>query len=272
MAGLGDLFGSIIKQVIGTAEEQLRARAGLETPPAAATPADATPADATKAPYGMGGKASSIRRDGRGAGALRCRQLPAHAAERPVRRGDAAAASSGGTTWTASRCACSRRSARRLPRRASGCGRREMAARSSAVRPSPARRWGPSPAGPPRPAAILWSRGPYCFSASSNSTDGDVGLPGDAGADRGARSLHACVSVSSMSPAARALLCAGLVMATPSCRQRAKEGPGAGRPRRLPPAPPADSCPASLRCWWPTRPASDTISKRWTPPAAPPST
>lgn len=176
MAGLGDLFGSIIKQVIGTAEEQLRARAGLETPPAATTPADATPADATKAPYGMGGKASP---SGETVEAL----VPSVAGSyRRTRLNDRfGGARSGGifggydvdgieVRVLASLCA-SPAAARERVREARDGGE-ELG--GSAVTGSSV---GTEPSWTTAPGAILWSRGPYCFSASSNSTDGDVGLP-----------------------------------------------------------------------------------------------
>ena len=174
MSGLGDLFGSIVKQVIGTAEEQLRAQAGLTTP--AATAADAAAAPADKAPYGMGGKRSPT---GETLDAL----LPATAGPyRRTRVNDRfGGARSGGifagydvdgieVRVLASLCpspAAARERVRSARDDGAAVGGFAVTASSVATEPSYVA----------APGTILWTRGAYCYSASSHGTDGDVALP-----------------------------------------------------------------------------------------------
>lgn len=177
MSGLGDLFGSIVKQVIGTAEEQLRARAGLATEAAApaATPADAA-APADKAPYGMSGKRSPT---GETLDAL----LPSAAGSyRRTRVNDRfGGARSGGifagydvdgieVRVLASLCpspGAARERVRSARDDGAAVGGFAVTASSVATEPSYVA----------APGTILWTRGAYCYSASSHGTDGDVALP-----------------------------------------------------------------------------------------------
>ena len=177
MPGLGDLLGSLVKQVVGTVEEQLRAQAGSTTP--AATPADAA-APGDKAPYGMSGKRSP-------AGETLDALLPSAAGPyRRTRVNDRfGGARSGGifagydvdgveVRVLASLCA-SPAAARERVRSARDdreeVGGFEVTGASVGTEPSYVA----------APGTILWTRGAYCYSASSHGTDGDVALPATPG-------------------------------------------------------------------------------------------
>jgi hypothetical protein len=175
MPGLGDLLGSIVKQVIGTAEEQLRAQAGLATPGAdTAAPAGTAPTDT--APYGMSGKRMPV---GETVEAL----LPSVARTyRRARVNDRfGGARSGGifagyevdgveVRVLASLFASPAAARERV--RSARDNREEVggfAVTGASV--------GTEPSWVTVPGGIVWSRGAYCFSASSHGTEGDVPIP-----------------------------------------------------------------------------------------------
>ena len=173
MAGLGDMLGSIVKQVIGAAEEQLRAQAGQATP-AAPAPAGAAPADT--APYGMGDKRSPT-------GETVETLLPSAAGiYRRTRVNDRfGGARSGGifggydvdgveVRVLASLCASPAAARERV--RSARDNRDELggfAVTGASV--------GTEPSWVAVPGAMIWSRGAYSFSASSHGTEGDVPIP-----------------------------------------------------------------------------------------------
>jgi hypothetical protein len=172
MPGLGDLFGSIVKQVVSAAEEQLRDQAGLTTP--APVPSDpAKPGEA--APYGMSGKRMPA---GDAVDAL----LPSSVGSyRRTRVNDRfGGARSGGifggydvdgveVRVLASLCA-SPASARERVRSARDGGEDVggLAVTGASV--------GTEPSYVSTSGSILWTRGAYCYSASSHGTDGDVAM------------------------------------------------------------------------------------------------
>jgi hypothetical protein len=173
MAGLTDLLGSIVKQVIGTAGEHLRAQAELATP--AATPDDAA-APAGRAPYGMSGKRMPA---GETAEVL----LPSVARRYPrTRVNDRFGGARSGGIFGAYNVdgvevrvlvsLCASPAAARERVRSTRDGRGELG--SFAVTGSSV---GTEPSWVAVPGAIVWSRGAYCFSASSHGTEGDIPLP-----------------------------------------------------------------------------------------------
>lgn len=173
MPGLGDLLGSIVKQVIGTAEEQLRAQAGLATPATAPAAADATTA---AAPYGMSRKRAP-------AGDTVEALVPSAAG--PYRRtrvndrfggarsgGIFAGYAVDGIEVRVLASLCPSPAAARDRVRSARDGGEELggfAVTGASVDTEPS--WVTVP------GAIFWSRGAYCFNASSNGTDGDIALP-----------------------------------------------------------------------------------------------
>ena len=163
MAGLGDMLGSIVKQVIGAAEEQLRAQAG-----------QAAPADT--APYGMGDKRSPT-------GETVETLLPSAAGiYRRTRVNDRfGGARSGGifggydvdgveVRVLASLCASPAAARERV--RSARDGGEELGGF-----PVTGASVGTEPSWVTVPGAIVWSRGAYCFSASAYGTEGDVPIP-----------------------------------------------------------------------------------------------
>jgi hypothetical protein len=174
MPGLGDLIGSIVKQVVGVAEEQLRAQAGLATQ--GTTPAAAPAAAADKTPYGMGGKRMPA---GETVDAL----LPAAAGPyRRTRVNDRFGGARNGGIFAgydvdgvevrvlASLCA-SPAAAQEQAR--SARDDREAVAGFAVTAASV----GTEPSYVAAPGTILWTRGAYWYSASSHGTEGDVALP-----------------------------------------------------------------------------------------------
>ena len=172
MPGLGDLFGSIVKQVIGTAEEQIRAQAGLTKP---AAPADAA-APSAGAPYGMSAKRMPA---GETVDAL----LPSTVGPyRRTRLNDRFGGARNGGMFggydvdgvevrvLASLCA-SPAAARERVRSARDGGEEVggFAVTGASVDTEPS--WVTAP------GTITWTRGAYCYSASSHGTEGDISLP-----------------------------------------------------------------------------------------------
>ena len=179
MPGLGDLFGSIVKQVLGTAAEELATQAGLTkpatTPPSSASSTD-TAAAAGTTPYGMGGKRMP---SGDTPEAL----LPATVG--PYRRtrvndrfggarsgGIFAGYDVDGVEVRVLASLCSSAAAARERVRSAREGGQELggfAVTGSSV--------GTEPSFVSAPGSILWSRGAYCYSAGSHGTDGDIAIP-----------------------------------------------------------------------------------------------
>jgi hypothetical protein len=176
MPGFGDLLGSIVKQVIGAAEEQIREQVGQKTP--AAPPTDAA-APVDGAPYGMSGKRMPA---GETVEAL----LPSTVGPyRRTRVNDRFGGAHNGGIFggydvdgievrvLASLCASAAAARERV--RSAREGGEELggfAVTGASV--------GTEPSYVSVPGSLLWSRGAYCYSASSHGTEGDVPLPATA--------------------------------------------------------------------------------------------